>query len=181
VTFTGELTMSIDASRTGTRMYGAPEYMMGLPPSILGDVYSLGVLLYQVVAGDFRRPLGPGWRRDVPDALLAEDIAECVDVDPARRPSSALLVAEKIESLEQRRAALAAAAAAVEREKELQRRLAAQKRRVRLALITAAVAAVVIGALGVTLYVVQRSRAASRCASISCECVITAARERCTT
>ena len=160
LSFTGELTMTIDASRTGTRMYSAPEYMQGLPPSILGDIYSLGVLLYQVVIGDFRQPLGPGWQRDVPDALLAEDIAACVDVDPARRPSSALVVAERIESLETRRAELAAAAAAVLREEELQRRLATQKRRVRVALVSAAVAAVVIGALGVTLYVVQRSRAA---------------------
>ena len=160
VAFTGELTITIDASRTGTRMYSAPEYMQGLPPSILGDIYSLGVLLYQVVIGDFRRPIGPGWRRDVPDALLQEDIAACVDVDPARRPSSALLVAEKIESLEPRRAALAAAAAAVEREQELQRQMVTQKRRVRLALVSAAVAAVVIGALGVMLFVLERSRVA---------------------
>ena len=49
------------------------------------DLYALGVLLYQVVAGDLKRALAPGWERDVSDALLAEDIAECVDGDPAKR------------------------------------------------------------------------------------------------
>ena len=160
LSFTGTLTATPDASRTGTRMYGAPEYMVGLPPSILGDIYSLGVLLYQVVAGDFRRPLAPGWRRDVPDALLVEDIAVCVDVDPARRPSSALLVAEKLETLEGRRAALAEAAAAVQREQELQRQMAAQRRRVRVALVSAVIAVLVIGALGVAVIVLHRARVA---------------------
>ena len=158
VTFGGDLTMALDASRTGTRMYGAPEYMVGAPPSILGDIYSLGVLLYQVVIADFRRPMAPGWRRNVPDELLAEDIARCVDEDPARRPGSALEVAERIESLEKRRAALAAAAAAVQREEDLRHEVAAHRRKMRAAFTVAGLAAVVIGALAVVLVSLQRSR-----------------------
>ncbi len=177
-TFGGELTMAIDASRTGTRMYGAPEYMVGAPPSILGDIYSLGVLLYQVVIADFRRPMGPGWRRDVPDALLAEDIAQCVDVDPARRPSSALVVAERVESLEKRRAELAAEAAAVRREEELRCEVAAHRRKMRVALAGVALAAVVIGALGVVLFILQGSRTAERAHSHELEAQREIARDR---
>ena len=178
LSFNTELTVTIDASRTGTRMYGAPEYMMGLPPSILGDVYSLGVLLYQVVIADFRKPLGPGWRRDVPDPLLQEDIAVCVDGDPARRPSSALLVAEKIETLEQRRTALAAAAAAIAREEALQRKVAENRRRVRLAAAGFAIAAVVIGALLVSLFATRHSRTAALAHAHEMEVQREAARDR---
>ena len=158
--FTGALTISIDPSRTGTRMYGAPEYMIAAPPSILGDIYSLGVLLYQVAIGDFRRPLGAGWRRDVPDALLTEDIAGCVDVDPQRRWSSATIVADRIEKLEERRAEQAAAAAAVQREEKLRRESAAHRRRMRVALTSTAVAVVLIAALTVMVVALQKSRVA---------------------
>ena len=99
--FTAHLT---GTSRPGTSLYSAPEYLVGRPPSVQGDIYSLGVLLYQVVIGDFDRPMGAGWRRDVTDAPLAEDIAQCVDVDPARRFASALQVAEHLEAIEARHA-----------------------------------------------------------------------------
>lgn len=54
--------ISTPSSLSGTRIYTAPE------------VYALGVMLYQVVVGDLTRALAPGWRRDVTDELLAEDI-----------------------------------------------------------------------------------------------------------
>ena len=107
--------MTIDASRTGTRMYGAPEYMMGLAALHPGRRLLARGAAVPIVVGDFRKPLGPGWQRDVPDALLAEDIAACVDVEPARRFASALQVAEWIETLEARRAARAATEAAARR------------------------------------------------------------------
>ena len=162
LSFTADLSNTIDASRTGTRMYGPPEYLTpGARPSVLGDIFSLGVVLYQAAVGDFRKPLGTGWQRGVPDTLLAGDIADCVDGDPARRLTSAVLVAERIESLETRRAELAAAAAAVAREEELRRKVAEHRRKVRAALVGIALAAVVIGALLVSLFATRHSRTAA--------------------
>ena len=46
---------------TGTFMYIAPEVLAGQWPTAVSDVYALGVLLYQLVAADFRKPLAPGW------------------------------------------------------------------------------------------------------------------------
>lgn len=158
LTYTGDLTFSIDQSRTGTRMYSAPEYMIGRPPSIQGDIYSLGVLLYQMVIEDFGRPLGPGWQRDVADPLLAQDIAFCVDVEPERRFGSALQVAECLESLEARRRSVLEAEAAREREQEQHRKLETYRRRVRLALAGAAIALTLLGALSVVALVLHRAR-----------------------
>lgn len=88
----------------GTTRYLAPELMSGQHATLQADIYSLGVMLYQVVVGDFSRVLAPGWQRDVGDELLAEDIASFVDGDPARRTSDAREVAERLRTLEKRRA-----------------------------------------------------------------------------
>ncbi|MEM7582275.1 MAG: protein kinase [Acidobacteriota bacterium] len=102
-------TLSEDGSTAGSRRYIAPELLEGKPPSVPADLYSLGVLLYQLAVGDFARVLAPGWQRDVSDALLAEDIAALVDGSPERRPTSAGQVAEGLRSLEARRQARDAA------------------------------------------------------------------------
>src|ERR1700684_1437069 len=52
---------------TGTLMYLAPEVLAGQSPSASADVYALGVLLYQLTAGDFRKPLAPGWEAEIRD------------------------------------------------------------------------------------------------------------------
>jgi len=96
---------STSGSDTGTRMYMAPELIEGKAASTLSDIYALGVVLYQVVSGDFSRSLAPGWERDVTDELLREDIAACVDGDPARRLASASELAKHLRSLAERRAA----------------------------------------------------------------------------
>ncbi|MCX6874677.1 MAG: hypothetical protein NTW21_12855 [Verrucomicrobia bacterium] len=71
---------------TGTPTYSPPEYLARRPYTIQGDIYGLGVLLYQLVTGKPLEPLAHGWERDIPDPLLREDIAACVDGDSARRP-----------------------------------------------------------------------------------------------
>jgi tetratricopeptide (TPR) repeat protein len=90
-------------SRSGTRLYMAPELMAGEPPSIQSDLYSLGVTLYQVAAGDLTRPLGQGWERDVEDELLREDIAACVDGLPERRLRGAGELGARLRELNARR------------------------------------------------------------------------------
>jgi WD40 repeat protein/class 3 adenylate cyclase/tRNA A-37 threonylcarbamoyl transferase component Bud32 len=95
-------TASSDSSRSGTRLYTPPEVLEGKPPTIQSDIYSLGVVLYQVVAGDLTRALGPGWERDVPQELLCEDIRACIDRDPQRRLGDAREIANRLRNVEGR-------------------------------------------------------------------------------
>jgi serine/threonine protein kinase/class 3 adenylate cyclase len=108
--FTQSLANASDSSHTGTRLYAPPESQVGKPATTAGDVYALGVMLYQFVAGDLQRPLGLGWEEDVADDLLREDILVCTHRDPARRLPCAGDLADRLEQLaarrDERRAAL---------------------------------------------------------------------------
>ena len=96
------------STTSGTPKYMAPELLTGRPATVQADVFALGIVLYQLAAGDLDRPLAPGWERDVGDELLREDIAACVDGMPERRLSSAAELAIRLRSLDRRRAALEA-------------------------------------------------------------------------
>ncbi len=97
-------TTSVDAqSLTGTLMYLPPEVLAGQSPSAGADVYALGVMLYQLAIGDFRKPLAPGWEAEIPDPLLREDIADAACGDPEKRLGSAADLAERLLTLEPRR------------------------------------------------------------------------------
>jgi eukaryotic-like serine/threonine-protein kinase len=89
---------------SGSAMYRAPELATGAAPSIPGDVYALGVMLYQIACGDFLAPLSPGWESKIPDALLQEDIADAANVDPNLRIATATELARRLRSIEARRA-----------------------------------------------------------------------------
>ncbi len=88
---------------TGTLMYLAPEVLSGNAATAQADVYALGVMLYQVAVGDFRKPLSPGWEEDVSDPLLREDIAAAVSGDLARRLKSPTELADRLDRLDIRR------------------------------------------------------------------------------
>jgi len=90
-------------STSGTPMYIAPELIEGKPPTPQADIYSLGVLLYQMVIGNLSRALAPGWEQGVKDDLLREDIAACVHGDPASRLCDPAKLAERLRTLEARR------------------------------------------------------------------------------
>jgi len=90
-------------SGSGTPFYTAPEVLDQQTPTVRSDIYSLGVLLYQLVTGDLQRAFTPGWERDVPDEMLRSDIADCADRDPARRLGSADELATRLRLLAQRR------------------------------------------------------------------------------
>jgi serine/threonine protein kinase len=94
---------------TGTYMYLAPELLAGHSPSPASDVYALGLLLYQMVVGDFRRLLSPGWEADVVDPVLRDDIASAACGDPARRLASGAEFAGRLRTLNQRRAQFSSA------------------------------------------------------------------------
>lgn len=90
-------------SSSGTPLYLAPELIAGQAPTVRSDVYALGVMLYQLVVGDMRRPMAPGWERDVDDPLLREDIALATDGDPALRLEGAGALALRLRTREARR------------------------------------------------------------------------------
>lgn len=92
---------------TGMPTYRPPEYLAGKPYTIQGDIYGLGVLLYQLVTAKPLDPLAVGWERDIPNPLLREDIAACVDGDPARRLPSAADLSDRLLHLDQRRTEIA--------------------------------------------------------------------------
>jgi tetratricopeptide (TPR) repeat protein/class 3 adenylate cyclase len=140
--FTETLGPASDSSRSGTRVYLAPEYLVDKPATMQGDIYALGVVLYQLVVADLNRPLAPGWERDVDDELLREDIARCVDKDPANRFPNAENLALSIERLDQRRAER-------QRLQAAQRRAVVRRRMVRLAGAGAAVLLLVAALCGV--------------------------------
>ena len=126
-------TLLSGSGSTGTPLYMAPEVLAGQPPTTRSDVYALGVVLYQSVAGDFSGVLAQGWERHVEDELLREDIAGCVEGDPERRIASAAELAQRLRGLERRRG---------------QRRAEVRQRRRRRRLMVASIAA-----LGLTVAV----------------------------
>jgi class 3 adenylate cyclase len=118
------------SSGSGTRLYMAPELAAGHPATTCSDVFALGTLLYQLAVGDFRRPVGPGWERDIADEMLREDIAACVDVDPGRRLATAAELAERLRGLGARRAEREATRRhALEAQEALEAAAAASRRR----------------------------------------------------
>ncbi len=101
--FTQTVSLESQAALTGTLMYLAPEVLAGQSPSAGADVYALGVMLYQLTIGDFRKPLAPGWEAGIQDPLLREDIADAACGDPAKRLNSAADLVERLLTLERRR------------------------------------------------------------------------------
>lgn len=151
--FTSALTRSPTSSQAGTQLYLAPELLAGEPATTRSDLYSLGVVLYQMLVGAFNRPLTSDWAEDVPDALLRDDLRRCVAGRPADRFAAAEQLARNLRALPQRRAELkrlAAEKAALER--------AAYRRGI---IRAAGVAAVVIAAMaGLALLALSESRRA---------------------
>lgn len=90
-------------SSGGTPLYLAPEVIAGRPWTRQADLYALGVLLYQLLVGNLRRPLAPGWERDIDDPLLREDIAATCDQSPEHRLLDAQELAQRLLTLDERR------------------------------------------------------------------------------
>lgn len=91
------------ATRSASLLYAAPEVRRGGEPTAAGDVYALGILLYQMIVGDLERPLAARWEDDFADEVLQSDIAAAAAGDPGRRIPSAAVLADRLENLDARR------------------------------------------------------------------------------
>jgi non-specific serine/threonine protein kinase len=143
-------TVAAAEDQSGTLLYMPPEMLAGHLPMPSADVYALGILLYQVLAGDLRRPLATGWEHDIDDPLLREDIAAATHGNPARRMQTALELVTRLESLEQRRRERAAEQQAAEQARHLRREL--ELARVRKPWVLGLAASVLIGAVTGAVY-----------------------------
>lgn len=147
-------TVTPESILTGTLAYLAPEVLAGNSPTISSDVYALGVILYQLMVGDFRKPLSPGWEADIDDPVLRLDIAEAACGDPARRLKSAAELVERLENLENRRSARSQVELAERRALVAERKLS--DARARRPWIMVAVAVLLLG-LGASLILYRRA------------------------
>lgn len=140
-----------------TLLYLAPEVLAGAAPSVQSDVYALGLILLQMLVGDFHRTLAPGWEQDIDDDLLREDIAAATHGDPAKRLASADALVQRLRNRESR---------AIERQhlrdsdaRALAAERALERARARRPWLAAAIALLAAG-LVVSLWQVRRVRAA---------------------
>jgi len=92
-----------ESDATGTFVYLAPELIARQTPTVKSDIYALGIILYQLVAGDLRKPMVSGWQRNVDDELLCEDIGAATDGDPHHRLNSVAELSDRIRRLDARR------------------------------------------------------------------------------
>jgi hypothetical protein len=110
--------------RNGTPAYMAPEQLTGLEVTVKSDIYSLGLVLYEIFTG--KRPFEASTMaelvrmrsettpasltslvRDL-DPAVERAILRCLEPDPTRRPPSALAVAAALPGGDPLAAALAA-------------------------------------------------------------------------
>jgi non-specific serine/threonine protein kinase len=96
-------TVAVPDHNTGTPMYLAPEVLAGFAFTVKSDIYALGVILYQILIGDFHKVMSTGWERNIEDELLREDVALLSDGNVAERLGDAETIARRLRSLSERR------------------------------------------------------------------------------
>jgi WD40 repeat protein/serine/threonine protein kinase/class 3 adenylate cyclase len=96
-------TVTILPENSGTHLYMAPEVIAGKGASIRSDLYSLGVVLYQLIVGDFNRPVTTDWEKSVSDPLLIADLEQCFAGNPSERFAGAAQLAKNLRQLPTRR------------------------------------------------------------------------------
>jgi eukaryotic-like serine/threonine-protein kinase len=83
-----------DGARPMTPAYAAPEQLLGRPVTTAGDVYSLGVILYELLAG-----CKPYRTNDI----SIHDLAKWIEQTPLSRPSSVAVTGDAVSTRRLRR------------------------------------------------------------------------------
>jgi TolB-like protein/class 3 adenylate cyclase/Flp pilus assembly protein TadD len=151
------------SSQTGTQLYMAPELLAGKPASTQSDLYSLGVVLYQLVVGDLTRPMTIDWDKRVDDALLRQDLLGCLAGEPEDRFSRAAALAGQLQGYRKRQAEQARQRAEAAEEQRLARQSAVHRRKVGVG--TCLVLAMMLVALGVLFWKQSAANNSSRAGS----------------
>ena len=109
---TNQVTLTAAGMVMGTAQYLPPEQAVGNPATPAGDLYALGVIAYESLAG--RRPFTGKRQVDIafahvnkpvpklPDSVpqpLADLVMDLLEKDPRRRPPSALALGDRIEQV----------------------------------------------------------------------------------
>jgi len=110
--------------RNGTPAYMAPEQLAGREVTVQSDIYSLGLVLYEVFTGkrafeaatlaelvrlhSEATPVNPSTLVKELDPAVENTILRCLDPEPSNRPQSALAVAARLPGGDPLAAALAA-------------------------------------------------------------------------
>jgi Serine/threonine protein kinase len=135
-------TRTVEDLRTtlaGTMLYLAPEVLEGNEATVRSDIYSIGVLFWQLLVGNLRMALDPSdWASRIQDPLLREDLRRCLAGNPAERWASAGELASRLRALPERRAA------AIRRQAELEMRERVAYRNGVLRTATVALVAIVL-------------------------------------
>jgi eukaryotic-like serine/threonine-protein kinase len=133
-------------SSSGTPLYIAPEVFSGNTSTVQSDVFALGIILYQLLAGALSKPMVSGWEQDVLDPFLCADLAQATDGNPARRFAGVRAFSEQLRSRPERRMQAQLQIDAAAQSQSAQAALA--RSRAQRPYLIALISALVIGALG---------------------------------